>query len=53
MYRFQGCRSPSLRGARAVLRHNFIDSRPIGEHHARAGEVAFAGVDGERRVYVG
>jgi hypothetical protein len=29
------------------------DSRPVGEHQARAGEVAFAGVDGERRVYVG
>jgi hydroxymethylglutaryl-CoA synthase len=29
------------------------DSRPVGEHQARAGEVAFAGVDGERRVYTG
>jgi hydroxymethylglutaryl-CoA synthase len=29
------------------------DSRPVGEHQGRAGEVAFAGVDGERRVYVG
>jgi len=29
------------------------DSRPLGQHEARAGEVAFAGVDGERRIYVG
>jgi hydroxymethylglutaryl-CoA synthase len=29
------------------------DTRAVGEHHARLGEVAFAGVDGERRVYVG
>jgi hydroxymethylglutaryl-CoA synthase len=29
------------------------DVRPVGEHGARPGEVAFAGVDGERRIYVG
>jgi hydroxymethylglutaryl-CoA synthase len=29
------------------------DSRPVGNHQARAGEVAFAGVEGERRVYAG
>ena len=29
------------------------DSRAVGDHQARAGEVAFAGVDGERRVYIG
>jgi hydroxymethylglutaryl-CoA synthase len=29
------------------------DTRPVGEHPARSGEVAFAGVDGERRVYMG
>jgi hydroxymethylglutaryl-CoA synthase len=29
------------------------DSRPVGEYQARPGEVAFAGVDAERRVYVG
>jgi hydroxymethylglutaryl-CoA synthase len=29
------------------------DSRPVGEHKARPGEVAFLGVDGERRVYAG
>jgi hydroxymethylglutaryl-CoA synthase len=28
-----------------------IDSRAVGEHHARPGEVAFAGVDGDRRIY--
>jgi hydroxymethylglutaryl-CoA synthase len=29
------------------------DSRPVGEHEGRAGEVAFAGVDGDRRIYLG
>ena len=29
------------------------DTRPVGGHRARAGEVAFAGVEGERRVYLG
>jgi len=29
------------------------DSRPVGQQEAPAGEVAFAGVDGERRIYVG
>ena len=29
------------------------DTRPVGDHRARAGEVAFAGVEGERRVYLG
>jgi hydroxymethylglutaryl-CoA synthase len=29
------------------------DSRPVGNHQPRAGEVAFAGVDGEQRVYIG
>jgi hydroxymethylglutaryl-CoA synthase len=29
------------------------DSRPVGEHETRPGQVAFAGVEGERRVYVG
>jgi hydroxymethylglutaryl-CoA synthase len=29
------------------------DSRPVGEHRAIPGEVSFAGVDGERRVYTG
>ena len=29
------------------------DSRPVGPHEARAGEVAFAGVDDERRIYLG
>jgi hydroxymethylglutaryl-CoA synthase len=30
-----------------------VDTRPVGRHGARAGEVAFVGVEGERRVYAG
>jgi hydroxymethylglutaryl-CoA synthase len=30
-----------------------VDTRPVGDHRARAGEVAFVGVEGERRVYLG
>src|SRR5919108_1140540 len=45
------CTVPEYEAIRA--QDGSVDMRPVGEHQARPGEVAFAGVDAERRVYVG
>ena len=45
------CTVPEYEAIRAL--DATLDSRPVGEHQARHGEVAFAGVEGDRRVYVG